>query len=323
MDLNPPEELQNPRPAPRFALRRPSAATARMYRTQRVWQRLVVPLTLAPALGLIAVLFGTSVVYGFSQSLGYLPFLGQTTLTLDAYRNVVGGATVAHEFWTGLGFSLWICCAATLLSAFCALVVVMLWADRLRGAPRGLMLLNINLSFPHLVWALGLSLLLAQSGLLARIATALGIISMPAEFPVLIRDRYGIGIIVDYVTKETPFLVLILLSILRSQPEAYDVVAENLGATRWQRLRFVTLPLVLPGLGAGALLVFAYVFGAYEVPAVLGVRFPQMLSVLALEFFSNPDLNSRAEGMAISVIMALVVLAIALIGRALSTRAAA
>ncbi len=74
----------------------------------------------------------------------------------------------------------------------------------------------------------------------------------------------------------------------------------------------------MPGLTAGALLVFAYVFGAYEVPAVLGVRYPQMLSVLALEFFANPDLHSRAEGMAISVIMAVVVLTVALIGYRLS-----
>ncbi|MDP9310520.1 MAG: ABC transporter permease subunit [Chloroflexota bacterium] len=279
---------------------------------------LTVPLTLAPALGLIALLFGTSVVYGGAQSLGYLPFLGQTTFTLAAYRNVLSGTNVAHEFWIGLGFSLWVCGTATLLAALCALVVVMLFGDRLRGATTGLVILNINLAFPHLVWAVGLSLLLAQSGLLARGAALLGLITLPAEFPVLIRDRFGIGIILDYVTKETPFLVLILLGILRSQPETYGVVAENLGATRWQRLRYVTLPLVLPGLSAGALLVFAYVFGAYEVPAVLGVRYPQMLSVLALEFFANPDLHSRAEGMAISVIMALVVLTVALIGYWLS-----
>lgn len=297
---------------------RPSWRSVRALR--RAW---IVPLTLAPALGLIALLFGTSVVYGGAQSLGYLPFLGQTTLTLDAYRNVLSGTNVAHEFWIGLAFSLWVCGTATLLAALCALVVVMVWGDRLRGATTGLVLLNINLAFPHLVWAIGLSLLLAQSGLLARVAALLGLITMPAQFPVLIRDRFGIGIILDYVSKETPFLVLILLGILRSQPEAYGVVAENLGATRWQRLRYVTLPLVLPGLSAGALLVFAYVFGAYEVPAVLGVRYPQMLSVLALEFFANPDLHSRAEGMAISVIMAVVVLAVGLIGYRLSNREAA
>ncbi|PLS80103.1 MAG: hypothetical protein CYG59_09770, partial [Chloroflexi bacterium] len=47
---------------------------SRSVRTVR--RSLIVPLTLAPALGLIALLFGTSVVYGIAQSLSYLPFLG-------------------------------------------------------------------------------------------------------------------------------------------------------------------------------------------------------------------------------------------------------
>jgi putative spermidine/putrescine transport system permease protein len=145
----------------------------------------------------------------------------------------------------------------------------------------------------------------------ARIAAALGLIDGPAAFPVLVRDNYGIGIILNYVSKEIPFLLLLMLSILRSQPDEYGMVAENLGANRWQTLRYVTLPLVLPGLTAGSLLIFAFVFGAYEVPALLGVSFPRMLSVLALEFFRNADLNSRAEGMAISIIMAAIVLLVA------------
>ncbi len=173
--------------------------------------------------------------------------------------------------------------------------------------------MNWNLAFPHLVWAIGLLLFFSQSGLLARVAAALGWIQTPAEFPVIVRDRLGIGIIVDYVSKEIPFLALIVLAVLRAQAENYDLVAENLGATRWQRLRYVTLPQVLPALIAGSLLVFAFVFSAYEVPAILGVRYPRMLPVLALDFFANPDLNSRAEGMAISFIIAGIVMAAAAI----------
>lgn len=171
-------------------------------------------------------------------------------------------------------------------------------------------MLNLNLVFPHLVWAVALSLLLAQSGLLARIAFAFGLIDAPAQFPVLVRDHYGLGIILHYVSKELPFLLLIVLAVVRTQGAQYDLVAENLGATFWQRLRYITLPLVLPALAAGSALVFAFVFGAYEVPALLGVRYPRMLAVLALEFFTNPDLNRRTEGMAISLIISLVTLGV-------------
>jgi len=286
----------------------------------------VIALSLAPALVVIAMLFGTSVVYGVSQSLGYLPFLQQETLSLQSYRAIMFDGRYATQFWWGLGFSLYVSSASTVLAAACALLLIMVWGERLRtassGARRLTAALNVHLSFPHLVWAVGLSLLLAQSGIVARIATFLGWIDAPADFPVVIRDRWGLGIILHYVTKETPFLLLVMLGSLQSQPDAYHVVAENLGATRGQRLRYVTLPMVLPSLLTGSLLAFAFVFGAYEVPAVLGVRFPEMLSVLALEFFLNPDLHSRAEGMAISVVMAAVVLAVAGLARHLARREA-
>ena len=51
------------------------------------------------------------------------------------------------------------------------------------------------------------------------------------------------GIILHYVRKEIPFLALIVLAVLFAQPIGYEVVAENLGASRWQRLRYVTIPL--------------------------------------------------------------------------------
>lgn len=266
---------------------------------------------LAPALLLVAVLFGASLVYGVAQSLGYLPVIGQEQIGLGAYRELLAGQGVAgREFWPALGFSLWVSGASTLLSALGALLLA-LPAARWRGDADSAAL-NLSLAFPHLVWGVGLLLLLGQSGLLARVAAALGLIRAPADFPVLVRDRLGLGIILAYTTKEIPFLALIVLAVLRSQPQGYELAAENLGASALQRLRYVTLPLVLPGLAAGALLVFAFVLGAYELPALLGVRYPRTLAVLALEFFTNPDLRSRAQGMAISLVIAAVVVSVAL-----------
>jgi putative spermidine/putrescine transport system permease protein len=268
---------------------------------------------LIPALAVVGVLTGTSLFYAFAQSLGSLAIIGETRISLDAYQNLLTGATpAAREFWPALGFSLWISAAATSLAVLGALLVAVVVGGQRDRADRGtLVVLNLNLAFPHLVWAVALSLLLAQSGLLARIVTALGFIHAPAEFPVLVRDRYGLGIILHYVSKEIPFLTLIVLAVLRSQGVAYDLVAQNLGASWWQRVRYVTVPLVLPGLAAGAALVFAFVFGAYEVPALLGVRYPRSLAVVALEYLTNPDLHQRAEGMAIGCIMAVIVVGIA------------
>ncbi len=276
-------------------------------------------LALTPALLVAGGLFGASLFDGVAQSLGDLAIIGERRLSLDAYAHVLGGATPAgREFWVALGFSLWVSGASTLLAAAGALLLAVALSGRAGRAGGGdLLVLNANLALPHLVWAIALLLLLAQSGLAARVAAALGLIQAPADFPVLVRDRAGLGIILHYVGKEIPFLALLVLAVLRTQGQAYDAVAATLGAGPWLRLRRVTLPLVLPGLAAGSLLVFAFTFGAYEVPALLGVRYPRALAVLALDYFANPDLGRRAEGMAISMIMALAVVAVAGLGRAL------
>ncbi len=268
---------------------------------------------LAPALILVTVLLGASLVYGVAQSLGLMSVIGQNTLSFDSYRNILSGQGPAGgEFWGSLAFSLWVSITSTFVSSASALLVAVWLSERRGGSGKiDTLALNWNLAFPHLVWAVALLLFLSQSGLLSRWIATLGMIQMPADFPVLVRDSYGIGIILDYVSKEIPFLALIILAVLRAQPVGYDLIAENLGASRWQRLRYVTLPLVMPSLISGALLVFAFIFSSYEVPALLGVDYPRMLPVLALRFFNDPDLRARADGMAISLVITVIVLVVA------------
>ena len=274
-------------------------------------------LRLAPALLLISVLFGASILFGLAQSLGLMTGTGQETVSLAAYRNVFSGQGPAgREFWSSFWFSLWVAAVSTFLSAIGALTVAIWLTDRKKESQEmDTLALNWNMAFPHLVWAIAMLLFFSQSGLLARWSATLGLIQTPSDFPVLVRDRFGFGIILDYVTKEIPFLTLILLAVLRSEAENLDVVAENLGATRWQRLRYVVIPQVLPALSAGALIVFGFVFSAFEVPAILGVRYPRMLPVLALDFFMNTDLNSRAEGMVISFIITAFVMVLAVLSQ--------
>ncbi len=265
-------------------------------------------LSLAPALTIVLVLLGASLLYAIVESLGVIRVIGQSAASLDAYRATL---QTNSEFWVSLGFSLWISITATALSSALALTLAVWLSERRNNS--GTLALNWNLAFPHLVWSVTLLLILSQSGLLARWAASLGLITAPADFPVLVRDRFGIGIILSYIGKEVPFLTLTLLAVLRSQSIGYDVVAENLGASRWQRLRYVTIPQVMPALIAGALLVFGFIFSSYEVPALMGVGYPRALPVLALRFFLDPDLRARSEGMVISLIITLIVLVVAVI----------
>jgi putative spermidine/putrescine transport system permease protein len=265
-------------------------------------------LSLAPALTLILVLLGASLFYAAAESVGYIRAIGQTRVSFDAYLTVFSPDS---EFWASLGFSLWVSLASTAISSMIALALAVWLSAPDRSSDT--LALNWNLAFPHLVWSVAILLFLSQSGLFARWAASLGLITSPDQFPVLVRDRFGVGIILSYVGKEVPFLTIILLSVLRSQAIGYDVVAENLGASRWQRLRYVTIPQVLPALLAGDLLVFGFIFSSYEVPALLGVGYPRALPVLALRFFLDPNLRARSEGMVISLVITLIVVAVAVI----------
>jgi len=272
-------------------------------------------LSLAPALIIVLVLLGVSLYHAIAESVGYLRAIGQTQISFTAYQNTLAQGS---EFWTSLFFSLWISVISTAISSALALALA-IWLSERRGNMDTLAL-NWNLAFPHLVWSVALLLFLSQSGLFARWAATLGFIETTDQFPVLVRDRFGIGIILSYIGKEVPFLTIIILSVLRSQAIGYDVVAENLGASRWQRLRYITIPQVLPALLAGDLLVFGFIFSSYEVPALLGIGYPRALPVLALRFFLDPDLRARSEGMVISLIITLIVTLVAVISLRIGER---
>lgn len=270
---------------------------------------------LAPAMTIVLVLLGASLFYATAESVGYISTIGQADVSLKAYRSVLFESS---EFWVSLGFSLWISITSTAISSVIALILAVWLASR--NSKTDTLALNWNLAFPHLVWSVALLLFLSQSGLLARWAASLGFISMPSQFPVLVRDRYGIGIILSYIGKEVPFLTIIILSVLRSQAVGYDIVAENLGASHWQRLRYVTIPQVMPALIAGDLLVFGFIFSSYEVPALLGIGYPRALPALALRFFLDPDLRARSEGMVISLIITAIVIIVALVSLRIGER---
>lgn len=276
------------------------------------WERWRIPLMLAPTLSVIIVLFIGSLVYGFIQSLGWNPRIGATEISLDAYYNVIFGEEHARAFWTGLALTLWVSIASTVFSAILAIGAALLLRGTFVGKKISTFLFQLNLPIPHVVAAIGISFLLSQSGLLSRIGASMGLISSPSEFPILIKDSYGVGIILAYIWKELPFIGVIVLAVLQSLGQDYEDIARSLGANSWQRFRYVILPLIMPGVLSASIIVFAFTFGSYEVPALLGVRFPRMLPVTALRFFTDPDLNSRAEGMAMSMIIASIVLVLVL-----------
>lgn len=273
-------------------------------------------LLLTPALLVVLVLFGGGLFQALAQSLGYQPFLPARPLSLDAYRDLWADPAVRASIGLTLRIALLSTTAAAVLGVAAALLVRSLGRSRTAFAA----LLQVTLPLPHIVAALAIALLLAQSGEISRVAASVGLIDGTAQFPALTQDSFGWGIIASYVWKEAPFVAVLVLAVLSRGVADLEDAARALGAGWWQRLRHIVLPALAPALGAASVLVFAFTFGSYEVPFLLGRPFPATLPVVAYKQFRDPDLNARPLAMAIAVLTVLLVGACALIYLRLADR---
>ncbi|MDP9425345.1 MAG: ABC transporter permease subunit [Actinomycetota bacterium] len=262
--------------------------------------RLKIPLLLAPAMLVLGGLFAGGLYAALVQSLGYFPAIGMTEVSLDAYREVLG----SRDFLDSLLLTFYVAGVSTIL----ATVLAVLAALTLRhGSGRMVsVVFQVPITIPHLVAAVGIALVVSQTGLGARLAAALGLIGEPAEFPALLYDRYSIGIILTYVWKEVPFIALVVLASLRGVAGELEEVARTLGANAWQRFWYIVFPVIAPGIVAASLIVFAFTFGAFEVPFLLGRSYPTILPVMAYDEYRSVNLTDRPAAMAINVLIALV-----------------
>ncbi len=268
--------------------------------SENALQRLRIWLLLTPAMTVIVMLFVGGLIAGLARSLNYFPLIGLTEPNLDAYRAVLGDET----FLRSLAVTSYISFTATAISSVLAVAAALLLRPLVLRQRLFYFMFSLNLTVPHAVGAIGISYLLSQGGLASRLARSAGLTDRPADFPALVADPWAIGIIVEYVWKETPFIGIVVLAILASVGEDYESAARSLGAGRWQTFRYVTMPLVLPGLVPASVIVFAFTFGAFEVPFLLGRTAPTTLPVLAYRSYTDVDLAARPEAMAISMVIA-------------------
>jgi len=263
---------------------------------------------LAPVLLVLGGLFLTALGLTLIRSFRYMPVLGLTEPDLAAYAAIV----TSPGFLASLGLSLWIALASTSLSALMAMAAALLLRQTFPGRRLIGFLFQMNLTVPHVVGAVGILYLVSQSGAFARLAYAGGLITAPGQFPALTHDPLAIGVILLYVWKEVPFITLILLANLQTIGVDHESTARSLGASPWQTFRHVTLPMLRPGLLAASALVFAFAFGAYEIPLLLGASSPKALPVLAWQSHTDVDLAARPEAAAMAVVIALIGLALLL-----------
>lgn len=117
--------------------------------------------------------------------------------------------------------------------------------------------------------------LLQSQGVVNDILVWLGVLGEEGRLQMMYNQT---GTIIAMTHILLPFMILPLYSVMRTINPSYARAARSLGATSWTTFRRVYFPLTLPGLGAGALLVFILAVGYYITPALVGGSSGQLIS---------------------------------------------
>lgn len=270
-------------------------------------------LAFAPMLLLLAVAYvvplTSNIINSFHDDAGnYVGF--------QNYADVLG----SYYFLDSLWFTLKVAFVTTVLSMLIAIIVAMALRENFAGKKLALFLFQYNLCVPHMVVAMLMIMLLSQTGIVSSIAYQLGLIDGAQEFPWLVRDSKGIGIVITFVWKYFPYIGLSVLGILQGASREYEAQAATLGVGKLKRFFHVVLPSIMPATTAASIIVFSAAFGEYEIPALLGSASHRMLSIMVYVKYCNMSTRNVPQAYAMMTMMMLALAFIILLYYILTSR---
>lgn len=254
---------------------------------------------LLPLLLPFAGIFAAGLCLTAFQSLGLFLPLDSAGPTLAHYGSVLDSAGLRRSFFFTAYVSLASALGSVILGTWLAYLV---W--RLpRWLRQAAVVYKVGLILPHVAVAFLVLLCFGQTGLLASLAHTLGLAPTPQDFPQLLYAGDGLGMILAYMFKGTPFAMLMVLAVLFGFDTRLLQTAAMLGAGPFETFRRVTLPRLLPAMHSAFIILFLYAFGAFDIPFLLGESRPGMLSMRVYDIYFQKDLDDRPQAMAILALM--------------------
>jgi putative spermidine/putrescine transport system permease protein len=193
-------------------------------------------------------------------------------LGLQNYAALVGSTTYAKVFFNTFLVA-GVVTLVTVLIAFPVAWALAIMPGRWASVVFAIILLSMwtNLLARTYAWMV----LLQQTGLINRMLKAIGLIDQPLQ---LTNNLIGVTIGMVYIM--LPFMILPLMGVIKKIDPAILQAAALCGATKWQALTRVLVPLAAPGIASGALMVFVMSLGYYVTPSLLGGTANMMLAEL-------------------------------------------
>lgn len=141
------------------------------------------------------------------------------------------------------------------------------WVSRFAGPRKSLVLFLVTLPFfaNLIIRVYAWMLILRPTGFLNLVLETVGVIDAPLQ--IIFTE---VSVVVGLVYILLPFMFLPIYASVEKLDPALVQASQDLGATPWQTFRRVILPLTLPGIIGGCIIVFIPAFGNFVVPALLG-----------------------------------------------------
>ncbi|WP_127356882.1 ABC transporter permease [Actinacidiphila soli] len=205
------------------------------------------------------------------------------------------------EVWQALRLSLVCATAATAVSL--VLGVPLAWLLARTSFPGRRMvraLVTLPLVLPPVVGGVALLLALGRNGVVGRwLDSAFGI-TLPFTTA---------GVVVAEAFVAMPFLVISVEGTLRAADARYEEAAATLGASRFTAFRRVTLPLIAPGVAAGAVLAWARALGEFGATITFAGNFPGRTQTMPLSVYLALQ-SDPAAAIALSLVLLAVSIAV-------------
>ena len=217
----------------------------------------------------------------------------QAGWTLKQYFRFFGDQFYLKYLWP----SFHVAAFSTLVTLLLGYPTAYILARSTRRVRRLLMIaLLIQFFSSYVMRIYSVMLVLGNNGIINRLLTWSTLTSGPMK---LMYNEFGVA--VGLILGAMPFMVFTIASVLESMDATLESAAKSLGASEMKAFLEVTLPLSLPGIAAGIVIVFLYNMSAYVTPALLGAGHFDMISNFiyeqALELMNFPFAGAGAFSM--------------------------
>jgi spermidine/putrescine transport system permease protein len=221
---------------------------------------------LGPPLLWLAAFFVVPVVLIALYSVNVLSlFEGEAGFTWSAWKDFIDGSVYLDLFWKSVRMALTVSALAVVL----AYPVAYLLALVARRRKYVFLLVIIAPAFvSYFLRVLAWKVILGDQGVINSFAYWTGIRDPDHPIPQLLYSQFSVMLVLAYVW--IPFVALPIFVALENLDRRLLEAASDLGASRWQAFRRVTLPLSVPGVVAAFVFVFIPTIGEYFTPLLVG-----------------------------------------------------